>query len=30
ENPEPMIKALLRVIHRNEEPEEAAKAEGLI
>ncbi len=30
ENPEPMIKAILRVIHRNEEPEEAAKAEGLI
>jgi len=30
ENPEPMIKALLRVVHRNEEPEEAAKAEGLI
>jgi len=30
ENPEPMIKALLRVIHRNEKPEEAAKAEGLI
>jgi len=30
ENPEPMIKALLRVIHCNEEPEEAAKAEGLI
>ncbi|AHF79759.1 class I fructose-bisphosphate aldolase [Thermococcus paralvinellae] len=30
ENPEPMIKALLRVIHRNEEPEEAAKAEGLL
>jgi class I fructose-bisphosphate aldolase len=30
EDPEPMIKALLRVIHRNEDPEEAAKAEGLI
>ncbi|WP_297068722.1 class I fructose-bisphosphate aldolase [Thermococcus sp.] len=30
ENPEPMIRALLRVIHRNEEPEEAAKAEGII
>ncbi|WP_209477237.1 class I fructose-bisphosphate aldolase [Thermococcus stetteri] len=30
ENPEPMIKALIRVIHRNEDPEEAAKAEGLI
>ncbi|WP_457753602.1 class I fructose-bisphosphate aldolase [Thermococcus sp.] len=30
ENPEPIIKAILRVIHRNEEPEEAAKAEGLI
>ena len=30
ENPEPMIKALLRIIHRNEEPEEVAKAEGLI
>ncbi|ASJ02809.1 fructose-bisphosphate aldolase [Thermococcus profundus] len=30
ENPEPFIKALIRVIHRNEEPEEAAKAEGLI
>ncbi|NJE85883.1 fructose-bisphosphate aldolase [Thermococcus sp. CX2] len=30
ENPEPLIKALIRVIHRNEEPEEAAKAEGLL
>ena len=30
EDPTPMIKALLRVIHRNEDPEEAAKAEGLI
>ena len=30
ENPEPFIKALLRVVHRNEDPEEAAKAEGLI
>ena len=30
EDPEPMIRALLRVIHRNEEPEEAAKAEGLL
>ncbi len=30
ENPEPMIRALLRIIHRNEEPEEAAKAEGII
>ncbi|CAB49012.1 class I fructose-bisphosphate aldolase [Pyrococcus abyssi] len=30
ENPEPMIKALIRVIHRNEDPEEAAKAEGLL
>ncbi|MCD6372869.1 MAG: class I fructose-bisphosphate aldolase family protein [Thermococcus sp.] len=30
ENPEPFIKALIRVIHRNEDPEEAAKAEGLI
>ncbi len=28
ENPEPLIKTLIRVIHRNEEPEEAAKAEG--
>jgi len=25
-----MIRALIRVIHRNEDPEEAAKAEGLI
>ncbi len=30
ENPEPFIKALLRVVHRNEDPEEAAKAEGLL
>lgn len=30
ENPEPFIKALIRVVHRNEDPEEAAKAEGLI
>lgn len=30
ENPEPMIKAILRVIHKHEEPEEAAKAEGLL
>ncbi len=30
EDPEPMIRALLRVIHHNEEPEEAAKAEGLL
>ena len=30
ENPETLIRALLRVIHRNEEPEEAAKAEGLV
>ncbi len=30
EDPEPFIKALIRVIHRNEEPEEAAKAEGLV
>ncbi|ASJ11120.1 fructose-bisphosphate aldolase [Thermococcus sp. P6] len=30
ENPEPFIKALIRVIHRNEDPEEAAKAEGLL
>ncbi|WP_297489132.1 class I fructose-bisphosphate aldolase [Thermococcus sp.] len=30
ENPEPFIKALLKVIHRNEDPEEAAKAEGLL
>ncbi len=30
ENPEPFIKALLKVIHRNEDPEEAAKAAGLI
>lgn len=30
ENPEPMIRALIRVIHRNEDPEEAAKAEGLL
>jgi len=30
ENPEPLIKALIRVIHRNEDPEEAAKAEGLL
>ncbi|WP_457742223.1 class I fructose-bisphosphate aldolase [Thermococcus sp.] len=30
ENPESFIKALLRVIHRNEDPEEAAKAEGLL
>ncbi|MDV3103542.1 class I fructose-bisphosphate aldolase [Thermococcus waiotapuensis] len=30
ENPEPMIRALLRVVHRNEDPEEAAKAEGLL
>ncbi|WP_048055232.1 class I fructose-bisphosphate aldolase [Pyrococcus sp. NA2] len=30
ENPEPMVRAIIRVIHRNEDPEEAAKAEGLI
>ncbi len=30
ENPEPFIKALLKVVHRNEDPEEAAKAEGLL
>ncbi len=30
EDPAPMIKALLRVVHRNEDPEEAAKAEGLL
>ncbi|WP_148883634.1 class I fructose-bisphosphate aldolase [Thermococcus aciditolerans] len=30
EDPEPFIKALLRVVHRNEDPEEAAKAEGLL
>ncbi|AIF69174.1 fructose-bisphosphate aldolase [Palaeococcus pacificus DY20341] len=29
-DPEPMIRAILRVIHRNEDPEEAAKAEGLV
>ncbi|ASJ12741.1 class I fructose-bisphosphate aldolase [Thermococcus thioreducens] len=30
ENPEPFIKALIKVVHRNEDPEEAAKAEGLL
>ena len=30
ENPEPFIRALLKVVHRNEDPEEAAKAEGLL
>ncbi|NJE04774.1 fructose-bisphosphate aldolase [Thermococcus sp. M36] len=30
ENPEPFIRALIKVVHRNEDPEEAARAEGLL